>query len=62
MAELNRQIFKGDSDEGIGSVDLEEWTLIDEKLVKIEEVDLDEGQKVIIMIAHELLRDFSNNG
>ncbi|KAL9065324.1 MAG: hypothetical protein Q9161_008311 [Pseudevernia consocians] len=57
MAELNRQIFKDDSDEGIDSVGLEEWTLIDGKLIKVEEMNLDEEQKVIILIAHELLRE-----
>ena len=57
MAELNRQIFKGDNDEGTGAVDLGDWTLIDKKLMKVEDVDLAEGQEVVILTAHELLRE-----
>ena len=38
-------------------MDLGEWTLIDGKLIKVDEVDLIEGQEVIVLTAHELLRE-----
>ena len=57
MTELNRQIFKNNNDERIDAVDLEDWTLIDNKLIKVKNVDLAKKQKVIILTTHELLRE-----
>lgn len=57
MAELNRQIFYGEEGASDGTIDIDlgDWVLVDDKLVRADDIE-DDGEERYILTAHEVLR------